>query len=146
MRAEANDFLPRLWATRRVGWLVEQVRANGENKELRERSSSLVRVTVSSRLTPRILRPMAAKNRYHAHHTSRQGMAAPKVADRSGERSRGRNDEYGSKENAEKDSLSEDATLKNAMVQNRYYAKTISIFKTACGSIRNIPRIRNCRR
>ena len=36
MRAETNDFLPRLWATRRVGWLVEQIRANGENKELRD--------------------------------------------------------------------------------------------------------------
>ncbi|HVF85940.1 MAG TPA: hypothetical protein VM866_00050, partial [Pyrinomonadaceae bacterium] len=31
-----NDFLPRLWATRRVGWLMEQVRSNGENKELRD--------------------------------------------------------------------------------------------------------------
>lgn len=36
MRAEKNDFLPRLWATRRVGWLVEQIRSNGENKELRD--------------------------------------------------------------------------------------------------------------
>jgi Ca-activated chloride channel family protein len=36
IRAEKNDFLPRLWATRRVGWLIEQVRANGENKELRD--------------------------------------------------------------------------------------------------------------
>ncbi|MCA1593180.1 MAG: VIT and VWA domain-containing protein [Acidobacteria bacterium] len=31
-----NDFLPRLWATRRVGWLMEQVRSNGEQKELRD--------------------------------------------------------------------------------------------------------------
>ncbi len=31
-----NEFLPRLWATRRVGWLVEQIRTNGENKELRD--------------------------------------------------------------------------------------------------------------
>ena len=31
-----NDFLPRLWATRRVGWLMEQVRTNGEAKELRD--------------------------------------------------------------------------------------------------------------
>ncbi|HEX6624930.1 MAG TPA: VIT and VWA domain-containing protein, partial [Pyrinomonadaceae bacterium] len=30
----ANEFLPRLWATRRVGWLMEQVRTNGEQKEL----------------------------------------------------------------------------------------------------------------
>jgi Ca-activated chloride channel family protein len=32
----ANDFLPRLWATRRVGWLMEQVRNNGEQRELRD--------------------------------------------------------------------------------------------------------------
>ena len=36
LRAETNDYLPRLWATRRVGWLMEQVRLNGEQKELRD--------------------------------------------------------------------------------------------------------------
>lgn len=36
MRANKNDFLPRLWATRRVGWLMEQIRTNGESKELRD--------------------------------------------------------------------------------------------------------------
>ena len=36
LREEKNEFLPRLWATRRVGWLMEQVRMNGENKELRD--------------------------------------------------------------------------------------------------------------
>ena len=36
LRQDANDFLPRLWATRRVGWLMEQVRSNGEQKELRD--------------------------------------------------------------------------------------------------------------
>jgi Ca-activated chloride channel family protein len=36
LRADKNDYLPRLWATRRVGWLMEQIRANGENKELRD--------------------------------------------------------------------------------------------------------------
>ncbi len=34
LREESNDYLPRLWATRRVGWLMEQIRANGEQKEL----------------------------------------------------------------------------------------------------------------
>jgi len=34
LRSETNEFLPRLWATRRVGWLMEQVRTNGEQKEL----------------------------------------------------------------------------------------------------------------
>lgn len=36
LRTESNDFLPRLWATRRVGWLMEQIRSNGEQKELRD--------------------------------------------------------------------------------------------------------------
>lgn len=36
LRNENNDYLPRLWATRRVGWLMEQVRSNGEQKELRD--------------------------------------------------------------------------------------------------------------
>jgi len=35
-RNENNDFLPRLWASRRVGWLLEQVRSNGETKEVRD--------------------------------------------------------------------------------------------------------------
>ena len=35
-RASENDFLPRLWASRRVGWLIEQIRINGENKELKD--------------------------------------------------------------------------------------------------------------
>ena len=36
LRAEEHDFLPRLWATRRVGWLMEQIRSNGESRELRD--------------------------------------------------------------------------------------------------------------
>lgn len=36
IRSEANSFLPRLWASRRVGWLLEQIRSNGETKETRD--------------------------------------------------------------------------------------------------------------
>lgn len=36
LREDANDFLPRLWATRRVGWLMEQIRSNGEQRELHD--------------------------------------------------------------------------------------------------------------
>jgi hypothetical protein len=36
LREDDNEFLPRLWASRRVGWLIEQIRLNGETKELRE--------------------------------------------------------------------------------------------------------------
>lgn len=35
LNSRTNEFLPRLWAARRVGWLVESLRSNGENKELR---------------------------------------------------------------------------------------------------------------
>lgn len=35
-RNEESDFLPRLWASRRVGWLVEEIRINGETKELKD--------------------------------------------------------------------------------------------------------------
>jgi Ca-activated chloride channel family protein len=41
LRAEKNDFLPRLWATRRVGWLMENIRSNGETKELRDEVTDL---------------------------------------------------------------------------------------------------------
>ena len=35
-REDDNNFLPRLWASRRVGWLLEQIRSNGETKEVRD--------------------------------------------------------------------------------------------------------------
>jgi len=34
LRDERHDFVPRLWATRRVGWLMEQIRTHGENREV----------------------------------------------------------------------------------------------------------------
>jgi Ca-activated chloride channel family protein len=41
LRSENNDFLPRLWASRRVGWLIEQIRLNGETKELKDEVTEL---------------------------------------------------------------------------------------------------------
>ncbi|HEY2847454.1 MAG TPA: VWA domain-containing protein, partial [Pyrinomonadaceae bacterium] len=35
-KTDENNFLPRLWASRRVGWLLEQIRNNGETKETRD--------------------------------------------------------------------------------------------------------------
>jgi len=32
--SEENDFIPRLWATRRIGYLLEQIRLHGEEKEI----------------------------------------------------------------------------------------------------------------
>jgi len=40
-RNSENEFLPRLWASRRVGWLIEEIRRNGETKELRDEVTEL---------------------------------------------------------------------------------------------------------
>jgi len=38
-----NDFIPRLWATRRVGYLLDEIRLHGENSELRDEVTNLAR-------------------------------------------------------------------------------------------------------
>jgi len=35
-QSESGDFLPRLWAIRRVGYLMDEIRKNGENEELKD--------------------------------------------------------------------------------------------------------------
>ena len=41
--AAGNDFIPRLWATRRVGYLLDEIRLHGENSELRDEVADLAR-------------------------------------------------------------------------------------------------------
>jgi Ca-activated chloride channel homolog len=38
-----NDFIPRLWATRRVGYLLDEIRLHGENSELKDEVTALAR-------------------------------------------------------------------------------------------------------
>ncbi|HWE94747.1 MAG TPA: VIT domain-containing protein [Tepidisphaeraceae bacterium] len=38
-----NSFIPRLWATRRVGYLLDQIRLHGESKELKDEVTRLAR-------------------------------------------------------------------------------------------------------
>ena len=38
-----HDFIPRLWATRRVGYLLDEIRLRGENKELKDEVTTLAR-------------------------------------------------------------------------------------------------------
>ncbi len=38
-----NEFIPRLWATRRVGYLLDEIRLHGENSELRDEATELAR-------------------------------------------------------------------------------------------------------
>ena len=42
-RDEEHEFAARLWATRRVGYLLDEVRLHGENAELRDEITSLAR-------------------------------------------------------------------------------------------------------
>jgi Ca-activated chloride channel family protein len=39
----ANAYIPRLWATRRVGWLLDEIRLHGESAELKEEATRLAR-------------------------------------------------------------------------------------------------------
>ena len=39
----SHEFIPRLWATRRVGFLLEEIRHRGENAELKEEATALAK-------------------------------------------------------------------------------------------------------
>ena len=41
--ATGHAYVPRLWATRRVGWLLEEIRLNGESRELKDEVVRLAR-------------------------------------------------------------------------------------------------------
>jgi Ca-activated chloride channel family protein len=41
--ADDHDFIPRLWATRRVGYLLDEIRLHGENAELKDEVTELAR-------------------------------------------------------------------------------------------------------
>ncbi len=41
--SDENEFIPRLWATRRVGYLLDEIRLHGENNELRDETTELAR-------------------------------------------------------------------------------------------------------
>jgi len=42
-RADEHEFIPRLWATRRVGYLLDEIRLHGENAELKDEVTELAR-------------------------------------------------------------------------------------------------------
>ncbi|MBM3890721.1 MAG: VWA domain-containing protein, partial [Verrucomicrobia bacterium] len=42
-RDTEHDFIPRLWATRRIGFLLDEIRLHGENRELRDEVTDLAR-------------------------------------------------------------------------------------------------------
>src|SRR5262249_22309114 len=42
-QANDHEFIPRLWATRRVGYLLDEIRLRGESKELKDEVAELAR-------------------------------------------------------------------------------------------------------
>jgi Ca-activated chloride channel family protein len=83
LREDANDFLPRLWATRRVGWLMEQVRTNGEQPELRDEIVDLgTRYGIVTPYTSYLaLEPGAApQNNVTSQPLSRRGFGVGRAA------------------------------------------------------------------
>jgi Ca-activated chloride channel family protein len=82
MREDANDFLPRLWATRRVGWLMEQVRTNGEQQELRDEIVDLgTRYGIVTPYTSYLaLEPGAAPQNVTSQPLSRRGFGVGRAA------------------------------------------------------------------
>lgn len=42
-QSEKYDFIPSLWATRKIGWMLEEIRLRGENEELKTEIVSLAR-------------------------------------------------------------------------------------------------------
>lgn len=77
-RTDDNDFLPRLWASRRVGWLVEEIRANGENKELKDEIIELgTRYGIVTPYTSYLATDGTLAN---ASRSSIQGLALEKAA------------------------------------------------------------------
>jgi len=41
--SDEHDFIPRLWATRRVGYLLDEIRLHGKNKELKDEVTTLAK-------------------------------------------------------------------------------------------------------
>jgi Ca-activated chloride channel family protein len=82
MREDANDFLPRLWATRRVGWLMEQVRTNGEQQELHDEIVDLgTRYGIVTPYTSYLaLEPGAAPQNVTSQPLSRRGFGVGRAA------------------------------------------------------------------
>ncbi len=42
-KAESNDFIPRIWATQKVAYLLDEIRLHGENKELVTEATQLAK-------------------------------------------------------------------------------------------------------
>lgn len=85
-RAAEQDFLPRLWAVRRVGFLLDQIRLHGESKELRDEAAALARAhgIVTPYTAWLILEDEGRRNVAVRDRTLREFAADARAADEAG--------------------------------------------------------------
>lgn len=85
-RALEQDFLPRLWAVRRVGFLLDQIRLHGESKELRDEAAALARAhgIVTPYTAWLILEDEGRRNVAVRDRTLREFAADARAADEAG--------------------------------------------------------------
>jgi Ca-activated chloride channel family protein len=78
-----HEFIPRLWATRRIGFLLDEIRLRGENKELREEVTELARkYGIVTPYTAYLIVEDEAKRNVPVAMRSMQGFDADGVARR----------------------------------------------------------------
>ena len=89
--SESRDFVEHVWARRKVGYLLDQIRANGEKKELVEEVSALAKKHgiatpyTSYLIVPDGATPVAAPGRGSLPNVSFNGVAPVALAPRAGQ-------------------------------------------------------------
>lgn len=123
---DAASFIPRLWATRKVGYLLDEIRTHGEKAELRDEVISLARkwgimtpytsyLVVEDTPLASVMpapRPESDSSRREGRAVARRDAAAPRPAPSSGGRGRG----YGS--GAAAQAPAEESRMATAMAED----------------------------
>ncbi|MBI5687238.1 MAG: VWA domain-containing protein [Verrucomicrobia bacterium] len=80
-RDTEHDFIPRLWATRRIGFLLDEIRLYGENRELRDEVTELARqYGIVTPYTAYLIVEDESRRNVPVGHRSLQGFDADREA------------------------------------------------------------------
>jgi Ca-activated chloride channel family protein len=85
--ADENEFIPRLWATRRIGYLLDEIRLHGESSELKDEVTELARkygivtpytayLIVEDESRRNVPVPMRSMQRFDEDRTAREGAGS----------------------------------------------------------------------
>jgi Ca-activated chloride channel homolog len=120
--AAGNDFVPQLWATRRVGWLLDEIRMHGESTELKDEVTRLARQygIVTPYTAYLIIEDEARRNVPLTMHNLQEMERDQVAVERSGSRLRSI-----SKEASSADARSGAAAVDNAMALQQMKSGTV---------------------